>query len=271
MQAKPVLARLFRRAGGWKTTWHGSNNSTPMPRRPRRSVGHLRRDSHRRRRVLAPPPARGDWPGVRRSGVPYPAGPATPRLLDRLSLLCRSGPAWQFDLETRKQQAGPPVAPARGGEIDAARRLAFFPVVVGHVALVADARYVTAYDLRTGAATVWYDAAAYVGGLKPRLGLPAAVDLRYTLTVAEDCVFARLGTQTVRDVRPAGRGRRWGGPRGRRRERAGVAVAAARSRRRPAPLDGAGNRPCPQGVRRVRGGAGGPRRAGLHRRHAVRG
>jgi outer membrane protein assembly factor BamB len=56
--------------------------------------------------------------------------------------------------------------------------------------------------VRTGKVSTWYDAARLAGGFKPDLTLPAAADLRYSLTVAEGCVFARLGSQYVRDVRP---------------------------------------------------------------------
>src|SRR5262249_18323049 len=127
------------------------------------------------------------------------------RLLTRISQLGRSGPTWRFDLEKRQRVAEPRKLPeilARQAEVDAARRMAFHPVVVGDQALVADARYITAYDLRTGKASTWYDLDGEVGGVQPTLGLPAPPDLRYTITVAEDCVFARMGCQTVRDVRP---------------------------------------------------------------------
>ena len=77
--------------------------------------------------------------------------------------------------------------------------MAFEPVVADGKAIVADARYVTAYDLRTGAVEKWYDAAG-VNGVHPDLNLPTPPDLRYTLTVAGDRVFVRLGTQSVRDA-----------------------------------------------------------------------
>src|SRR5581483_4429978 len=67
-----------------------------------------------------------------------------------------------------------------------------------HHLLVADARYVTAYDLRTGEADNWYDAAADFGGMDANLKLPAPADLRYTLTAAEGCIFARLGAQELK-------------------------------------------------------------------------
>ena len=85
------------------------------------------------------------------------------------------------------------------------RSMAFEPVVADGKAIVADARYVTAYDLRTGAVEKWYDAAKRNGGVNPDLNLPAPPDLRYTLTVAGDRVFVRLGMQGVRDAPAADR------------------------------------------------------------------
>lgn len=203
LRAKQLLARRFRGAAGWPDDLARFQARHPEAR------GTLAGRSGRYTEILtavaaslAPPPANADWPTFGGAPGRNRVESAPPRLLDRLSLLCRAGPTWRFDLETRKRQTTADLpSPRSSGEVDAARRLAFFPVVTGHVALVADARHITAYDLRSGEATVWYDAAAYVGGLKPRLTLPAAPDLRYTLTVAEDCVFARLGTQTVRDIR----------------------------------------------------------------------
>ena len=83
--------------------------------------------------------------------------------------------------------------------------MAFEPVVADGKAIVADARYVAAYDLATGAVETWYDAAQPNGGVHPNLKLPAPPDLRYTVTVAGDRVFVRLGTQSVRDVRAVDR------------------------------------------------------------------
>ena len=121
----------------------------------------------------------------------------------RLGQLCRAGPTWRFSLEKRvPTREGFPII-ADQAKVDAARRLAYYPVVVGHTALVADALRITAYDLQTGKASEWYDASPYVGPLVRRgLPLPVPEDLRYTLTVAEGNVFARMGTQTVRDIRP---------------------------------------------------------------------
>jgi outer membrane protein assembly factor BamB len=63
--------------------------------------------------------------------------------------------------------------------------------------VLADAQFVTGYDLRTGRASVWYDIAGLNGGVQPNLKLPALPDLRYTLSVADDHVFVRLGEQDI--------------------------------------------------------------------------
>jgi outer membrane protein assembly factor BamB len=133
-------------------------------------------------------------------------------LLDHLGRLCRAGPTWTFDLQTRGRLAAPPLP--HGEIVTASRRarsLAFHPLLVRvpdhgsggrDFAVVADARYVTAYDLRDGTASVWYDAARFTGGINPELKLPAPADLSYSLTAADGALFARLGLQEVQDVRP---------------------------------------------------------------------
>jgi outer membrane protein assembly factor BamB/tetratricopeptide (TPR) repeat protein len=128
--------------------------------------------------------------------------PAPPRLLERLGQMCRRGPTWCFDLERRTRVDGPPRPEPSVGPTALARSLAFHPVLTGDHVLVADARYVSAYDLRTGKVSDWYDAEHFNGGIKPKRELPAFPDLRYTLTVAEGAVFARLGLQGIQDVRP---------------------------------------------------------------------
>jgi len=126
-------------------------------------------------------------------------------ILDRLSALCREGPTWSFSLEQRNRQVPPFSPPGTGGENEAApavnaaqaRTLAFYPVLVGHRILVADARYVTAFDLRNGQSEEWYDVARTNGGVQPNLHLPAPPDLRYALTVDGDHVYVRLGAQNI--------------------------------------------------------------------------
>src|SRR5262249_21124961 len=86
--------------------------------------------------------------------------------------------------------------------VEAARRMAFHPVVVGDVALVTDNQYVTAYDLRTGKATDLFDLTSHVKGAKVTRSASILPDARNTLTVAEDAIFVRMGAEAVRDVRP---------------------------------------------------------------------
>ncbi len=116
-------------------------------------------------------------------------------VLDRLSALCRDGPTWSFNLEQRRRQMDAEHSPAVNAA--QARTLAFYPLIVGHRVLVADARYVTAFDLRNGQSEEWYDVARTNGGVQPHLQLPAPPDLRYTLTVAGDAVYVRLGAQNI--------------------------------------------------------------------------
>lgn len=65
--------------------------------------------------------------------------------------------------------------------------------------LVCDARFVTAFDIATGKRQRWCDVSHFPGAVVPDPKVPPPADLRYTLTVADDCVLARLG---VRDLRP---------------------------------------------------------------------
>jgi outer membrane protein assembly factor BamB len=203
-RAKRLLAHLFAGRAGWR------EELSAFAKRYPRASGKLAGRTGTYAQVIQevadlratrPPAAQSSWLTFGGDGQRGRVAAAPPRVLERLSQLCRAGPAWKFDLAARGLQEIPPND--RGGRsVSMARRLAFHPVVVGRHALVADARYVTAYDLGTGKADVWYDAGLIFGGLNPRLALPAPLDLRYTLTAAEGCVFARLGSQTVRDVRP---------------------------------------------------------------------
>jgi len=127
--------------------------------------------------------------------------PAPEDILDRLSALCGDGPTWSFNLEQRTlQQEARPVPAVSAAQ---ARTLAFHPVILGHRVLVADARYVTAIDMRNGKSEQWYDVAEKNGGVNPNLHLPAPPDLRYTLTVADDNAYVRLGAQDIGVETPA--------------------------------------------------------------------
>jgi outer membrane protein assembly factor BamB len=80
--------------------------------------------------------------------------------------------------------------------------LAFFPIVHARHALVSDARRVSAFDLATGRLVAQFDLKSIAGSL-PRIDtrLPSATDARYTLTIAGDMVYARLGQPRIRSER----------------------------------------------------------------------
>jgi outer membrane protein assembly factor BamB len=80
--------------------------------------------------------------------------------------------------------------------------LAFFPaVLLGH-ALVADARRVSAFDVATGQLAAQFDLRTHVRSLSALdLKLPSISDVRYTLTIYGDTVYARLGQSRIRGER----------------------------------------------------------------------
>jgi outer membrane protein assembly factor BamB len=134
------------------------------------------------------------------SWTSYGGGPARNLVLppepsdpNRLAGLVRR---WRFSLETHAPLDDNDPLHDRAPSVANARSLAFHPLIAGGQALVADARGVTAYDLRRGTSSVWYQAPRQAG-LNPAVALPAAPDLSYTLTVADGCVFARLGAQAL--------------------------------------------------------------------------
>jgi outer membrane protein assembly factor BamB len=146
---------------------------------------------------------RGDWPTFAGDPSRGRVVSAPEDMLDRLSALCREGPTWRFNLEERSRQQDSVAAPAVNAA--QARTLAFFPVLIGNQLLVADARHVTAYDLRDGTSHQLCDAVkdAKNGGVEPNLKLPAPPDLRYTLTVADNNVYVRWGAQDIGVEAPA--------------------------------------------------------------------
>jgi outer membrane protein assembly factor BamB/tetratricopeptide (TPR) repeat protein len=125
--------------------------------------------------------------------------PPAPNDPNRLIRFCSQGPQWRFNLtkEHTLLESHDPLAdpfttrvPPPGSPV---RSLAFHPLIVGDDVLVADTRYVTAYNWRTGKSNIWYDLAADNAAFNADPTLPATPDLRCTLTVGEDCVLARLG------------------------------------------------------------------------------
>jgi outer membrane protein assembly factor BamB len=69
--------------------------------------------------------------------------------------------------------------------------------VTGDQVIIADARYVKAFDLRTGRRQWQYDLVTDGKSADLNSALPTEPDLTYTVTVADDCVFARLGVQSL--------------------------------------------------------------------------
>ncbi|MGE3805164.1 MAG: PQQ-binding-like beta-propeller repeat protein [Gemmataceae bacterium] len=119
--------------------------------------------------------------------------PDVPLRMDRLPLF--EPATWTWNLGT---QAEKNVRPS----IDAppeARRLAFYPIIVGDVAVSADARVVRFHDLRSGEQQSWdliEDGKRELPGLA--LEVPAAPGLAYTLSAQGGFVYARLGCQKLR-------------------------------------------------------------------------
>ena len=207
-RAKVLLARLFRGTHGWtddlqayRKTYGTAEGAIAGKKGRYADILHKVADE-RNADPLAPTAEGPTFGGDETRGR---IAVAPPRLLERLGALCRSANERQFSLKDRKEWDEEPTTDKAAGPLLANRSMAFEPVVADGKAIVADARYVTAYDLRTGAVEKWYDAAKLNGGVNPDLNLPAPPDLRYTLTVADDRVFVRLGTQSVRDAPAADR------------------------------------------------------------------
>ncbi len=200
VQAKLLLARLFRDGPAAVTAdvkryqeQHGKAEGRLAGKTGK--YGEILQDLLQQKRETLRPESWTTFGGDATRGLVLPA-PAN--LTDRLGQVCQK-PRCTYHLKERRKLLFDSV-PNHGGKVAtltrAARGLAFEPVIAGGQALVADARYVTACDLRTGNCVTWFDAARHNGGINPDLSLPTPfADLRYTLTVAEDCVFARLGEQ----------------------------------------------------------------------------
>jgi outer membrane protein assembly factor BamB/tetratricopeptide (TPR) repeat protein len=126
-----------------------------------------------------------------------------------------NGPAWVVRLDSGARLSEKEVKALRQEEEEISPRdalsLAFHPVVTSNLVLWADARYVNANDLLTGRQVFRYDlcgegkdggknddSALGVSQMgEVSLKLPARAGLRYTLTVADGRVYARLGCQAL--------------------------------------------------------------------------
>lgn len=130
----------------------------------------------------------------RRSWSTFAGDPTRNRLVRTAALtpsylgeLCRAGPSWRVPLAERNDELRPIQTPS-----DAARSLAFCPIVLRDRVLLADGRFVLAFDHKSGRREVWFDVHRLNENLAT-LKLPAPADVRFTLTAVEDCVLARLG------------------------------------------------------------------------------
>jgi outer membrane protein assembly factor BamB/tetratricopeptide (TPR) repeat protein len=113
-----------------------------------------------------------------------------PRLPDRLSSLCRGGPTLRVNLPTftAGDVLSPPERVAQRSEYS--QKLAFHPLIVGGRLLIADAARVMAFDLRRlGDPGVELYPGPVAEDVPP--------DVRYSLTVADGCVYARLGSTAI--------------------------------------------------------------------------
>src|SRR5262249_53748525 len=82
---------------------------------------------------------------------------------------------------------------------EASRRLAFHPAIVGDYVIVADARSVNVFDLLNGRRLARFDLIddAKHAGLKLDVTLPVKHDERSMVSVAENRIYARLGTTAM--------------------------------------------------------------------------
>lgn len=110
------------------------------------------------------------------------------------SRLWIDGPTWRVRLPHhdlhRDKVGGNDLAPLTGP----AGKLAFHPLIVGDRVLVADARSVLGYQLRSGKQLFRFDLKVADFGEKNGL---EQVEGRFTLTATDNLVFARLGRQAI--------------------------------------------------------------------------
>jgi len=221
VRAKQVLALLFRgEATAAKAELEAFRTLHP------KSEGHLagRKGNYADtlqavgRQPIPPEPADDAWPTFAGDAARAAVLPAHPKDPNRLNRLVERGPAWDLHLDIRplknaerplrwseRPPAKPGPKPVPIGAAEQARQLPFHPVILGGLVLVADARGVIALNPAAldpaDAIQTWELGKDYpcrlndANGLKLNLQLPAPADLRYTLTVADGRVYARLGVQ----------------------------------------------------------------------------
>jgi len=199
-QAKQLLAWRFAGRGDWQAALAAFRKR--FPKAEGRLAGQHGLYADLLAKMEVAPAESRDWPTFGGDGSRGAIAQGPRRLLDALSRLARKGPTFTFDLSRRERLVGNLAPVRRDQAVEAARRLAYYPALLGSTAFINDGRYITAYDLRKGQAEVWLDAADYLRGV-PRVVQPLPrADSRHTLSIAEGHVFARVGASAVRDVRP---------------------------------------------------------------------
>jgi outer membrane protein assembly factor BamB len=91
-----------------------------------------------------------------------------------------------------------------------AHRLAYYPVIAGGQVLIADVAHVAAYDLSSGRLTGRYDLLVDLkrDGIAVELDFNVPAGYRFSLSVADDLIFARLGSPAIVGGRDADNARR---------------------------------------------------------------
>lgn len=112
-------------------------------------------------------------------------------------------PSWRVRLDgiTPPPGQSEPPPPRVIPPATAARTLAYHPVLAGKQVLLADAWSVRAYDLASGRLDFRYDLVIDPKKLPPPSTLPAPADASFTLTVAGERVYARLGNPVLKATR----------------------------------------------------------------------
>jgi hypothetical protein len=201
-QAKQLLARWFATGASHREEWNRAVKA--FQNRYPKGEGHLAGEKGVLwKRLLAVAgsvggsfPHAGDWPTFGGSSTRNRIVPASSLTPEGLAQLCRAGQSCHFPLSKEVEDEPRPIRTPS----EAARSLAFAPIILGRHVLVADAREVTACDISTGKRESWFDVTK-LARFHPDRRLPAPPDLRYTLTAAGDCVLARLGVQGLRPER----------------------------------------------------------------------
>jgi outer membrane protein assembly factor BamB len=198
VRAKRILALAF--LGQVDDAWHALG---PFRRDHPAAAGHLAGRDGNYARTLQAALQTLVKDGITNNDATWPTFAGSPSRNRVLTAgppgrLWEDGPTWSVKLPSLE-----PAKTARTGDPPPDRvaptwRVAFHPVIAGRQVLIADARSVRSYDLRTGQPLFQYDLQA--AGLVADGGAgvdPRALRPRFTLTVAGDRAYVRLGRQAL--------------------------------------------------------------------------